>query len=72
MSSNLSHSESNLFDAYKSIGHVTEAIPFSYTMGALTRDSRVYTSIGNTFHSYLVCHSLLYVCTHLSNTSYIR
>ncbi len=50
----LNHSESNLFDAFKSIGHVTEPIPFAYTFGKLTKDSRIYTSIGNSYHNYIV------------------
>lgn len=43
---------SNLFEGYKSVGHVTGPLPFIVRHGKNPQDTRIITIIGRTFHTY--------------------
>uniref|UniRef100_A0A6G1S835 WD repeat-containing protein 36 n=1 Tax=Aceria tosichella TaxID=561515 RepID=A0A6G1S835_9ACAR len=43
---------SNLFEGYKSLGHVTGPLPFIVRHGKNSQASRIITIVGRTFHTY--------------------
>lgn len=43
---------SNLFEGYRSLGHVTGPKPFIIRYGKTSEDTRFITILGKTFHSY--------------------
>lgn len=43
---------SNLFEGYKSVGHVTGPLPFIVRHGKDPQDTRIITIVGKTFHTY--------------------
>lgn len=43
---------SNLFEGYKSVGHVTGPLPFVVRHGKSPQDTRIVTIINRTFHTY--------------------
>lgn len=49
---------SNLFEGYKSVGHVTGPLPFIVRHGKKAQDTRIITIVGKTFHTYTLNLSL--------------
>lgn len=49
---------SNLFEGYKSVGHVTGPLPFIVRHGKKPQDTRIITIVGRTFHTYTLNLSL--------------
>lgn len=45
-------SQSRLFEAFKSIGHITDATPPAFSFGDVRAEGLIYASIGHSFHSY--------------------
>jgi U3 small nucleolar RNA-associated protein 21 len=43
---------SNLFEGYKSVGHVTGPLPFIVRHGKSSQTNRIVTIVGKTFHTY--------------------
>lgn len=52
---------SNLFEGYRSVGHVTGPLPFIVRHGKNPKDTRIITIVGKTFHTYSINLSLLEV-----------
>lgn len=52
---------SNLFEGYKSVGHITGPLPFIVRHGKNPQDTRIITIIGKTFHTYTTNLSLVEV-----------
>ena len=52
---------SNLFEGYKSVGHVTGPLPCVVRHGKNLQDTRIVTVVGRTFHTYTTNLSLVEV-----------
>lgn len=48
----MNRQSSNLFEGYKSVGHVTGPQPFIVRHGRDPQDTRIVTVVGKTFHTY--------------------
>lgn len=58
---NMEQPSSNLFEGYKSVGHVTGPLPFIVRHGKNPQDTRIITIVGKTFHTYTTNLSLVEV-----------
>jgi len=52
---------SNLFEGYRSVGHITSSLPFIVRHGRKPQDTRILTIVGRTFHTYTTNLSLVAV-----------
>lgn len=43
---------SNIFEGYKSVGHICNSLPFIVRHGKNPQDTRIVTLVGKTFHTY--------------------